>query len=133
MATMLKAGPVVVLSEADDARAITARLQSSAGDVRWFANVEDLVQQQQLSSVSMLVFEAHAQPQGLLLVALGKMNLEYPAMQKVALLDEEPSLPVARYLTACGVDLICAPSDEERIDRLAVAVDRMQERTKWLS
>jgi hypothetical protein len=95
--------------------------------------MEELVRGQPLSSVEVLVVQTRQAPRGVLLVALGRMNEEYPTMQKVAVMDGPPPLPVAEYLTACGVDLVWAGTGEERIDEVASIVDRMRERMPWLA
>ena len=87
---------------------------------------------QSLSSVAVLVIDTRPQPKGVLLAALGRMNVEYPAIQKIAVLDGPPSLPVASYLTSCGVDLVWSGSGEENLDKLATVVDRTYARTKWI-
>ena len=116
-------------SESEVAPRIAKRLAPAA----WYASVADLVRGQSLSSVAVLVVHSPPLPRGILLVALGRMNLEYPAIQKVAVLDGLPSLLVAEYLTACGVDLVCAETREESIERLAAVVNRMHERTAWIA
>lgn len=121
-----------MLSGSNAASGIRARLRPGSGAVVSYATVEELMQQERLDSVAVLVIDSPRQPNALLLAALGRMNLEYPAMQKVAFLEGEPSLPIASYLTGCGVDLVCRHGGEEAIDELATVVDRMRERTKWI-
>ncbi len=121
--------PVVLLSDSAAAPTLAARLAPA----RWYASVEELVRKQPLSSVSVLVVESPRQPRGTLLVMLGRINIEYPGMQKVAVMDGAPPLPIAEYLTACGVDLVWTGTGEERIEQLAAVVNRMHERTSWLS
>lgn len=123
---------VVVLSDSEGVHLLTERLTPKAGSVAWYANVEDLIHAQSLSSIAVLVVHARPQPNGVLLATLGRMNVEYPAMQKVAVMEEAPSLSVARYMAACGVDLIWTGSQNESIDQLAAVVDRMYERTAWI-
>lgn len=112
---------------------MAARLSPREGTVTWYANVEDLIHGQPLSSVAVLVLKTPSQPKGDLLVALGRMNLEYPAMQKVVVMEGPPPLPVASYLTACGVDIIWSGSGEENMENLATVVDRMRERRQWIA
>ena len=123
---------VVVLSEPEEASALAERLSAPAESITWYANVEDLMHAQPLSSVAVLVIDTRKQPKGVLLAALGRMNVEYPAMQKIAVLDGPPPLPVASYLTACGVNLFWAGSGEGNLDQLATVVDRTYARTKWI-
>ncbi|HEX6558187.1 MAG TPA: hypothetical protein VF021_01970 [Longimicrobiales bacterium] len=121
--------PTVLLSDSEAAALLAARLAPAT----CYSRVEDLVREQSLSSVTVLVVDSPRQPLGMLLVMLGRMNVEYPAMQKVALMDGPPPLPIAEYLTACGVDLVWTGSGEERIEQLAAVVGRMHERTSWMT
>lgn len=123
---------VVVLSDSEGARLLAERLVPKTGPIAWYANMEELIHDKSLSSIGVLVVHAKPQPSGVLLAALGRMNVEYPAMQKVAVLDEAPSLPVAGFMAACGVNLIWPGSNDEGIDQLAAAVNRMHERTTWI-
>lgn len=123
---------VVVLSNSERAAHLAARLRAKAGSVACYANVEDLIHTQPLSSIAVLIVDGRPQPNGVLLATLGRMNVEYPAMQMVAVLDEAPALPIARYMAACGVDLIWTGSQDESIDQLAAVVDRMYVRTAWI-
>ena len=62
------------------------------------------------------------------------MNLEFPWIQKVMVIDGPLPLPIAEYLTACGVDLLeCELREEKGADRLAFVVNRLQERNQWLT
>jgi hypothetical protein len=72
-------------------------------------------------------------PKGILLATLGRMSVEYPGMEKVAVLDGPPPLPIAEYLTACGVRLLWDGTTEEGTDRLASIVDMLHERTGWIA
>jgi hypothetical protein len=121
--------PTVLLSDSATAPSLAARLAPAT----WYSRVEDLVRAQPLSSVGVLVVDSPRQPLGMLLVMFGRMNVEYPAMQKVAVMDGPPPLPVAEYLTSCGVDLVWTGSGEERIEQLAAVVNRMQKRSAWLT
>ena len=122
---------VVVLSESDAAPSLAARLATPAPPS--YASVEGLMRDQPLSSIAVLVVQTRALPSAMLLVTLGRIGLEYPAMQKVVVMDGPPPLPVAGYLTACGVDLVWAGGREAGTDQLAAVVDRMRERSQWIA
>lgn len=127
-------GSTVLLSDSDRAPSLAARLAPSHRPFAWYASIEDLVQEQSLASVAVLVLHFHPAPKGILLAILGRMNVEYPSMQKVAVAEGPLPLPIAEYLTACGVDLLWKePKDEEDLDRLAQVMNRMHERTRWLT
>jgi hypothetical protein len=121
---------VVVLSEDEAAMQLVSRT-SAATSVKRYANVKEMIAAQPLSSIAVLIIDA--QPKGVLLATLGRINVEYPAMQKIALMDAPPALPVASYLAACGVDLVWRRAGEDSTDKLAAVVDRTCERAKWLA
>jgi hypothetical protein len=100
--------------------------------VTWYATLEELVKEQPLSSIAVLVADSRKMLMGTLLVTLGRLNVEYPRMQKVALMEGPPPLPVAGFLTACGVDLVWEGSGEEKTERLTSIVEQMHERTPWV-
>jgi hypothetical protein len=80
-----------------------------------------------------LVLHFRPIPKGILLATLGRMSIEYPAMQKVAVLDSRPPLLIAEYLTACGVKLLWDDAMGEGTDRLASVVNTLHERTRWIA
>ena len=121
---------VVVLSEDEAAMQLVSHT-SAATSVKRYANVQEMIDAQPLSSIAVLIIDA--QPKGVLLATLGRINVEYPAMQKIALMDVPPALPVASYLAACGVDLVWRQAGEDSTDKLAAVVDRTCERAKWLA
>jgi hypothetical protein len=92
-----------------------------------------MVQRQPLSTISVLVLHFRPLPKGIVLATLGRMTLEYPAMQKVAVLDGPPPLPIAEYLTACGVKLLWDGATEEGADLLASVVNTLHERKQWIA
>ena len=122
----------VVLSDEGRGLDITARLAPRTGPATWYPSLAELVRRQPLSSVSVLVLDFRPRPRGVQLVTLGRMNTEFPAMQKVAVLHEEAPLPVVEYLTSCGVDIVWN-GNESGLERLASTVDRLQERIPWIA
>ncbi len=126
-------GSTVLLSDAEEAPGMAARLADRTGPAAWYPSVAELVQRQPLSSISVLVLHFRPLPKGILLATLGRMSLEYPAMQKVALMDAPPPLPIAEYLTACGVTLLWDGATEEGADQLASVVNTLHEMTRWIA
>jgi hypothetical protein len=63
------------------------------------------------------------------------MNLEYPAMQKVVLVEGPLPLPIAEYLTASGVAVVQSDAGESMraAERLAPIIRRLDERTQWIA
>ena len=126
-------GSTVLLSDAEGAPGMAARLAARTGPAAWYPNVAELVRRQPLSSISVLVLHFRPLPKGILLATLGRMSLEYPAMQKVALMDAPPPLPIAEYLTACGVKLLWDGATEEGAEELASVVNTLHEMTRWIA
>lgn len=128
-----KDGSTVLLSDAEGAPGLAARLSARTGPAAWYPSVAEMVQRQPLSSISVLVLHFRPLPKGILLALLGRMSLEYPGMEKVAVLDAPPPLPIAEYLTACGVRLLWDGMTEEGAERLASIVGKLNERTGWIA
>lgn len=127
-------GSTVLLSDTDDAAVMAAGLADRSLPAVCYPSVADLLRERRLSSISVLVLRFRPLPKGALLANLGRMNLEYPWIQKVMVLDGPLPLPIAEYLTACGVDLLeCELRSQEDADRLASVVNRLQERNQWLT
>lgn len=129
-----RAGVTALLSDSDAAASLVAGLEIRHRPVVWFTNLKDLVEEQPLSSISVLMFHFRRPPKGILLQVIARMALEYPGMQMVAIAESQLPLPMIEHLTACGVDLIWAESKEARdLDHVASVVDRMRERTQWIT
>lgn len=126
-------GSTVVLSDAKEASTLTALLAARTGRAACYASVGELVRTQPLSSVSVLVLRFHEVPKGVVLATLGRMSVEYPEIQKVVVLDAPPPLPIAEYLTACGVSLIWGGNEEDEAERIASVVNQLHERTRWIA
>jgi len=126
-------GSTVLLSDADGAPGMAAMLAARTGPAAWYSSLAEMMQRQPLSSVSVLILNFRPLPKGILLATLGRMSLEYPAIQKVAVLDGPPPLPIAEYLTACGVKLLWDGAPEDGAERLASVVNTLHERTRWIA
>lgn len=125
--------PVVLLAESEAADRVAARLGAGGRAPACYRSLEDLMRGQPLSSIAVLVLLSHPVPKGILLVTLARLTLEYPAMQKVAVMEEPPPLPVAEYLTARGVDLLWKESGQDPLERLAEVVEGKAERAGWIA
>ena len=124
----------VLLSDTEDVLPLATELAQRSLPVACYPSVEELLRDRRFSSIAVLVLLFRPLPKGALLATLGRLNLEYPRIQKVMVLDAPPPLPIAEYLTSCRVDLIwCPPGDERSTDRLASVVDRLQRRAGWLT
>ncbi len=128
------AGRMVVLSDSEPVPCVAESLMSSSSrSMEWYTTLEELLRARPLSSIAMLVVVSHPLPKGIVLMMLGRMALEYPAMQKAVVMDAAPPLPIAEYLTSCGVDMVWSESGKETIERLAAVIDEMHERSHWIA
>lgn len=128
-----EAESTVLLSDPEAGPNLAAEIAPADHEVAWFTSMEELVRARPLSSVAVLVLNCRPLPKGVLLATLGRMHVEYPGMQTLAVLDGPPPLPIAEYLTACGVDLIWARKDNGNVGDLGAMVERMHERTRWVA
>lgn len=80
-----------------------------------YDSIEEFLSAQPLSSCRLLVMRWDRLPKGTLLVTLGRLAHLYPAMQKIVVMAGPPPLPIALYLTACGVDMLWT-NINERLD-----------------
>jgi len=127
-------GSTVLLSDTDEALHLATHLATQSLPADCYRSVGELVKDRCLESVSVLVLLFRPLPAGVLLATLGRMNLEYPQIQKVVVLDAPPPLPIAQYLASCSVDLVpCRPGDEKGADQLASVVQDLKERAAWLT
>lgn len=128
-------GVTVLLADEREAPVLAAEVSAAGSPAAWYPGVAELLRQRPLSSVSVLVVVSRPLPKGILLAMLGRMSVEYPAMQKVVVVDGPPPLPVVEYLTACGVDVLWANAEGvgEEAGRLASTLRRIHERTRWVA
>jgi hypothetical protein len=128
-------GSTVLLSDEKDGPALAAELCARGGAATFYSSVAELLRQRPLSSVSVLIVVCRPLPKGILLATLGRMNLEYPAMQKVVLVEGPLPLPIAEYLTASGVAVVQSDAGESMraAERLAPIIRRLDERTQWIA
>ncbi len=128
-----EAGSVVVLSAAEARPSLAERLTKPGRRVACYGSMDELLRDEAVTAMEALVVQCRDVPNGVLLAALGRLAVEHPGLPKVAVLESAPPLPVASYLTACGVDLVWPESVEAGTDRLATLVERIHEGTKWIA
>lgn len=123
----------ILLSDGTGGRGRSAERRLSLGGARRLESVAELAEPSLLPSVAVLVLDSWTVPSGRLLAALGRLSVEHPGIQKVALLSADPPLPVATYLTSCGVHILLDRSDDESgADGLLTAViASLKERARW--
>jgi len=123
----------ILLSEGTGGRERSATRGVSLGGARRVESVAELAEPSLLPSVAVLVLDSRPVPSGRLLAALGRLSVEYPGIQKVALLSADPPLAVATYLTSCGVHILLDRSDDEgdADGLLASVIASLKERARW--
>ena len=124
----MKARAAVMLSDSEQGNLVARGLARRSCQVRCYNRLEDLIREQPLGSIPVLIFHLRQAPKGTLLGVIGRLALEYPAMQMAAVTEAPLSLLVTQYLTACKVDLIWTEPKGQDLDTLASVVDRMHER-----
>ena len=122
-----------MISDSEMMRRLAGSLRPSDRSLECHATLEELFRAGPLSTITILVVVSCDPPTGMQLLTLGRMALEYPAMQKVVVMDAAPPLPIAEYLTSCGVDLVWSETGRDTIKRLAAVVDEMSVRSAWIA
>ena len=125
-----KVGSTVVVT-GDSSRDVVDRLSRERG-VWKCDDLSQLLREDVLSNLAVLVVVAGPFLCGVSLAVLGWINLEYPRIQKVAVVEGPLSLPVVRFLTSCGVELIWAKPNGG-VEHIVSVVDRMKGRSGWIA
>lgn len=107
-------------------------LSKCRAPVRRYATMEDLMVSESLDTVDVLILRTRSAPRGVLLARLAQIALDHPGMQKVALMEGVPSLPLAKHLTACGFRIIHDDVGGEN-QSLPLLVDQMTDRSGWMA
>lgn len=123
----MKERAAVMLSDSEAGTSVAASLARRRCRVACYTSLEDLLREQPLGSIPVLIFYLHERPKGSLLEVIGRLSVEYPGIQKVAVVEAPLPLEVVEYLTACEVDLVGAEPERGPGD-LASVVGRMHER-----
>lgn len=125
---MQERATAVMLSDSRAAPPVATDLSRRSCRVECYTSLAQLFDEHPPGSIAVLIFHLHERPKGSLLVAIGRLALEHPGMQKVAVTEAPLPLEVAGYLTACDVDLVPWERDGQDAGRLASVVTRMHER-----
>ncbi len=120
---ILEGGP------ADDA--LAESLAREGLPVVCFPNLEALSHSDRLSSISVLVFRVGEVRLGSLLIALGRLGLEYPGLRKLAIVEGGISVVLAAYLSACSVEFLDTYLDALGLERVVRSVRRILEQRTW--
>jgi len=128
---MHKTGSTALVADHTAGRTLMDRL-SAEGVVIWNEDIGGLLRQGLSSAITVLVVRARPLGQGLPLALLAWINLEYPRIQKVAVVEGPLPLPIVRFLTSCGVELVWTKSDDN-VEHIVSVVDRLQGRSSWIA
>ena len=123
----------ILLSERAGGADLPASTGGALQGARRVGSVAELARLSLLSSTAVLVLDSRSVPSGRLLAALGRLNLEHPGIEKVAVLSGDPPLQVVTYLTSCGVHILFEHTNDEGDPEgpLATVVARLKERARW--
>jgi len=125
---MQERAAAVMLSDSREEPSVATNLSRRSCRVECYTSLEQLLDEHPPGSIPVLIFHLHERPKGSLLVVIGRLAVEHPGIQKVAVTEAPLPLEVAGYLTACDVDLIPMERDGQDASRLASVVTRMHER-----
>jgi len=125
---MMEQTAAVMLSDSREEPPVAASLSRRSCRVECYTSLEQLLREHPPGSIPVLIFHLHERPKGSLLVVIGRLAVEHPGVQKVALTEAPLPLEVAGYLTACDVALVPMEPDGQDASRLASVVTRMRER-----
>jgi hypothetical protein len=133
-------GSTVLLSDRDAAFTLAGRLSRCRRPVTWYPSLEELLKEQSPSSIGVLIIHAQNHPPGVLLANMARLAVTYPGIQKIAVINDPPSLPLAKQLAACGFEFISPhlfpdpeASEPESRDPLVETVDRLLEQSPWVT
>ena len=122
---------VAILEGSTADEALTESITRQGLPAIGFGSLESLSHSDSLSSISVFVFRVGRERLGSLLIALGRLSVDYPGVRKLAVVDEGLSVVLATYLSACSVDFLDACLDAPGIDRVASTVRRISEQGPW--
>lgn len=115
---------VAVLADPVPGKALVDALKRQGVAARDFQDLPDFVKALHPGSVAVLVVQFRDGRPGHL-EAWARMALEAPCVRKLAVLEQQPSLCMASYLTACSVEIVKTTLDEQGLERVAGMVRRM--------
>jgi hypothetical protein len=126
-----QASLIAVLESSPTSRLLAESVAREGLSTLSFTSLESLTEFESLASVAVLVFRLGRERLGSLLIALGRMNHDYPGLRKLAIVDEGIPVALASYLSACSVDFLHTCLDASGADRVATTVRRIAEQKAW--
>ncbi len=122
---------IAILEGGPAENALAESLASEGLPIVRFSSPAELSQSDRLSSIAVLVFGVHKGRLGSLLIALSRLSVEYPGMQKLAIVEGELSVTLATYLITCSVKLLEIYLDASGSERIVRAARRILEQRTW--
>jgi hypothetical protein len=118
----------VVLSETGLDPRMAKDLANHDVRVDCYRRVEDLFGERDPGGIPVLIFHLRERPKGRVLEVIGRMSIEHPRVQMVALSETPLTLEIAEFLAGRGVVVMEAAPGVVEAGDLTEAVTRMHER-----
>ena len=122
----------MVLCEKAEQAELNREFASWAGEASAYDELSDLLEEHPPESIGVLAVHARRQPPGALLATLTRWAVEFPWIQKVAVLDDSPTLPIAKELTRSGFWLVRADGSDGPATSLCRALEVLSAQQAWV-
>jgi hypothetical protein len=123
---------LIAILEGGPADGVLAEALAREGlPIVYFPNLEALIDSGRLSSIAVLVVRVGQVRLGSLLIALSRLDLEYPGLRKVAIVENGLSVILAAYLSTCSVEFLETYLDTSGLERVVRSVRRILEQQTW--
>jgi len=126
-----EANIIAILEDSPAGEMLTEAVSEQGLSTIRFGNLESLSRSDALPAVSVLVFRVGRERLGSLLIALAHLTHEYPALRKLAIVEDGLSVMLASYLSSCSVEFLNTCLDASGVDRVARTVRRIVEQRPW--
>ena len=93
-----------------------------------YTRLEDLFGERDPGAIRVLIFHLRERPRGRVLEVIGRLAIEYPRVQMVAVSESPLSIEMAEFLAGRGVEVMEADPVVGGIDELRDVVAKMHER-----
>jgi hypothetical protein len=130
--TSTQRGSTVVICEPDEGPGLRARVGADQDRPALILPFGDLPGGADPRHIRVLALHSRGQPPGLVLALVARWAVEFPWMQRVAVFDVPPSLPVATQLARSGFWLIQSDRDRGAADSLNRALETLTLTLPWI-
>lgn len=122
---------IIVLSESGAGEFLSHAMMQHGLDAAWCKSMGEMLRDHPPPTLSVFVIHIDRDRKGPLLVAAGWMALEHPQVQKIAIVGEPLTLPIATYLTACSVEVVRARLEPSEVEHVVSVVSQASQRRAW--